>query len=412
MSSDAALAAVLNQLLTEDAVPVFAERLIFTAALVSPEWATLSASAAMATLRRLEQTKLVDLKRFQGRVYAGRRSVVSAVAAFLVTREYRLLGMTVLPLCSDGDLTKCSSWLPYVPHECEHRFFELRPSPLGGLGLFLRQGRQLNPGTVAAEYSGSLETRPGDAQTRKEINYIAKAACVGSLLRTSYMVNCMDSKVIFGMDHDGVVLSLASMANDNGQDAANAEFVEFPEYPFRVFLVVKRQIDPGEEVLTMYGARYWGYATYEQIRRVMARNGGKLPPKVPHAAMPPSLDVKCRRCGRCFPRRVKKLHERECGDDLLTNARAEVLNTLPYNSLTADDRTYIPGIPKLVNFTAEFFVNYDVPGTLFNTHFYRRDETSEDPPPRKKRMSEREYRANKTSRKFALPAVLRCFSMD
>jgi hypothetical protein len=377
---DDTLAKVINDLLDDtDAIPVHPTRLLVRARLRSPAWRQMDPTTCVATLCRLRRDSLLETREIRGHLYAANRDRQSVVASLLVTKEYRQLGMTVLPIGEKGeDWESCCNWLPYVPFSCEHRFLEFLPSRFGGLGLFLRQGRQLRPGTVAAEYHGvihrhrkredpsyRLKQRPEDHPTLHAYSVSLSGPCAGF--------------EICGIDSAGELQSLAPLANDNGPAAANVKLIEFPEYPRRVFFVTTRPICAGDELLTEYGAKFWGYDSYEEIATAMRRNGGVLPSRVRevHAtgggysevdALQQDVVVHCRSCGKSFPRRVKKLHKAECGD-ALAHVSVCRLDSLPRNEFTdIDQASWRRGV------TCENFVNFDYSWTLFNTHFHRRED--------------------------------------
>ena len=175
---------------------------------------------------------------------------------------------------------------------------------------------------------------------------------------------------IDGCDADGHLLSLAPLVNDNGPANANVEIKEFPEYPGRVFLVSVKEIMPGEEIFTCYGAAYWGYETYEEIAEALRSSGPTRVNGFGKTSATPAADGQlwlCRICKQLLPRRVKLLHAAECADASVRRQLSR-LGSLPRNPFTALDYACPEWRTPAARRRCAYFVNGDYALTLFNSH--------------------------------------------
>lgn len=163
-------------------------------------------------------------------------------ANVLISSEYQQLGMQMME-------TAPNSFARYIPGECEHRFFEIRPSTIGkiaGLGLFVRCTRKIPQGCIFCEYRGrQLKSLPGNDNERLYVVQVRN-----------------NSTFIDGVTSGGEHLSLATFINDNGPEHMNAGMTEFSCHPGKVFLVAARDLNPGEEIFVLYGPKYWGFQSY------------------------------------------------------------------------------------------------------------------------------------------------------
>ncbi|KAK7202321.1 hypothetical protein NESM_000304000 [Novymonas esmeraldas] len=228
----------------------------------------------------------------------------------LVSREYQRLGMTLLH-------TDVGSEVRYIPAGAEHRFFEVRPSSIGteaGLGLFLRSTRRVPQGCVMCEYRGRTLTSAAHG-TAKGV-YVVRVRSSGTF--------------IDGVTATGEHLSLATFINDHGPARANAQLMEYDSHPGRVFIVAIRDIAPAEEVFVLYGATYWGFSSYDELRQHLR------PPSTPSvkAAAALSQASRCRKCGETVPWRAQRLHSGVCGDPLMATLLVH-LDCLPRSEYTA-----------------------------------------------------------------------------
>ena len=276
----------------------------------------------------------------------------------LITSEYQMLGMTLLPGVKDA--------IRYIPPSAEKYFLEMRTSTLGemcGLGLFLRRSRAIRQGTIVCEYVG----RTASSQQRGSFY------CVTTRL-TGEAIDARDNE-------RETILCRAALVNDNGPDASNVEMLEIPEHAGRVFLVATRDISEGEELFCLYGARYWGFESYRAIREHLnvessnARGSKHQSCRTDTKAIGGAVDdanwdflipTKCRKCGQDVMKRVRALHDMECGDSLCS-AVLHNLESLPMNDLTAVDHCMQP-LTRITKMTALYFVNPNEPLTYSNTH--------------------------------------------
>ncbi|KPI89384.1 hypothetical protein ABL78_1510 [Leptomonas seymouri] len=268
-----------------------------------------------ACQRMVEEGKLIEYDRDS---YTTRNMRFSCHVNLLVSREYQELGMTLIR-------TENGSVVRYIPARAEHRFFEVKPSTIGpqaGLGLFLRSSRRIPQGCVLCEYRGrSLQTASKGA------------------VRGIYVVRVRSSSsFIDGVTETGEHLSLATFINDDGPLRANAQLMEYDSHPGRVFIVALRDIAPSEEIFVLYGATYWGFSTYDELRQHLLESA-------PNAAVArTSRQAKierlltqlfdCHRCGEKVPWRAMRLHIDVCGDPLTTK-RLLHLNCLPRSEYTS-----------------------------------------------------------------------------
>ncbi|KAG5489859.1 hypothetical protein GH5_00742 [Leishmania sp. Ghana 2012 LV757] len=260
-----------------------------------------------ACQRMLEEGKLIQVDKDS---YTTRNMRFACRVNLLISREYQRLGMTLLN--TDGD-----SEVRYIPTGAEHRFFEVKPSSIGphaGLGLFLRSTRRVPQGCVLCEYRG------------RTLSSAASGAAKGV-----YVVRVRSSGTfIDGVSATGEHLSLATFINDNGPLRANAQLMEYDSHTGRVFIVAIRDIAPSEEIFVLYGATYWGYSSYEELKQHLK------PPSVPAAKAAAALSQasKCRKCGETVPWRALRLHSDVCGDPL-TSMFLLNLDCLPRSEYTA-----------------------------------------------------------------------------
>ncbi|KAL7697218.1 hypothetical protein N2W54_001519 [Lotmaria passim] len=274
-----------------------------------------------ACQRMVEEGKLIEYDRDS---YTTRNMRFSCRVNLLVSREYQQLGMTLIR-------TEKGSVVRYIPANAEHRFFEVRPSTIGpqaGLGLFLRATRRVPQGCVLCEYRGrSLQTASKGA------------------IRGIYVVRVRSSSsYIDGVTETGEHLSLATFINDDGPQRANAQLMEYDTHPGRVFIVAVRDIAPSEEIFVLYGATYWGFSTYDELRQHLLESASKAAGAKATSRARALQNEKiaqlltqlfdCRRCGEKVPWRAMRLHTAVCGDPL-TSTRLLHLNCMPRSEYTA-----------------------------------------------------------------------------
>ncbi|CCW70098.1 unnamed protein product [Phytomonas sp. Hart1] len=269
----------------------------------------------------------------------------------LITEEYQHLGMILMQVNE-------RSWVRYIPLTAEHRFFELRPSSIGadaGLGLFLRSSRRIPQGCVLCEYRGRLlKALP---RTAENGTYVVRVRNTASYL---------DGVTEDGLQH----LSLATFINDNGPLRANAAMTEYNRHPGRVFVVANRDIQPREEIFVVYGATYWGFTSYAELKKAEAKRSKRRRTPVEDDAMScHNLIMPCRRCGDNIVRRSLHLHSEHCGDSLI-NKKLLHLDCLPFHDFTAADVSFkvLYEHRKKALQRAKSFVNLSEPQTFSHTH--------------------------------------------
>ncbi|KPA81894.1 hypothetical protein ABB37_04138 [Leptomonas pyrrhocoris] len=269
----------------------------------------------IACQRMMEEGKLVEYDRDW---YTTRNMRFSCHVNLLVSREYQWLGMTLI-------CTEKSSLVRYIPASAEHRFFEVKPSTVGphaGFGLFLRSTRRIPQGCVLCEYRGRS----------------LRAASNGAM-RGIYVVRVRSSGTfIDGVTKTGEYLSLATFINDDGPLRANAQLMEYDAHPGRVFIVAIRDIAPSEEIFVLYGATYWGFSTYDELRVHVSEStpkaAGACTSQTMQAAKLLSQLFNCPKCGEKVPWQAVRLHAEACGDPLASQ-RLLHLNCLPRSELTS-----------------------------------------------------------------------------
>jgi len=203
-------------------------------------------AATLSALMNTEISKRGDKSVFV-KFGAGRFSIrtkfVEHIKRCVITQEDADLGMTLLP----------ASALPYIPADREGIWLEVKSSNLrdAGMGLFAK--RKITGGTVFAEYRGRLVDLDGAAGDHELYPYgISVQMADGS------------TKMIDGIDDNGLVLSFAPRANDAGPKYQNADLIEYKEHPGRVFLEAKKDIQISEEIFVIYGIHYWGFPQYPE----------------------------------------------------------------------------------------------------------------------------------------------------
>lgn len=304
-----------------------------------------------ACQRMVEEGKLVE---FDRDAYTTRNMRFSCRVNLLVSREYQQLGMTLIQ-AEKGSLVR------HIPPTAEHRFFEVKPSTIGpqaGLGLFLRATRRVPQGCIMCEYRGrSLRTAANGA------------------IRGIYVVRVRStSNFIDGVTESGEHLSLATFINDDGPLKANAQLMEYDRHPGRVFIVAIRDIAPSEEIFVMYGATYWGFSSYDELRQHLdetapAEAGKKSGPQASKIAQLLTQRFECRKCGESIPWRAMRLHAAVCGDPL-TVQRLVHLNCLPrsdYTSMCTATRVISSERARLLH-KATSLVDLSDPQTFAHTH--------------------------------------------
>lgn len=252
-------------------------------------------------------------------------------ANVLISSEYQQLGMQMME-------TVPNSFVRYIPSECEHRFFEIRPSTIGnvaGMGLFVRCTRKIPQGCVFCEYRGrQLKSLPGNDNERLYVVQVRN-----------------NSTFIDGVTSGGEHLSLATFINDNGPEHMNAGMTEFSCHPGKVFLVAARDLNPGEEIFVLYGPKYWGFQSYGDGKALLSSS---ISEEVSSLSCPPPsflslpVDPNIKRKGE---RSEKKLSS----SSLSRNARGKLSVSAPDDALRlqADNsnRRSIP--PQLSNKSSE-----------------------------------------------------------
>lgn len=286
--------------------------------------------------------------------YVLRPASRAVLSNLLITREYQALGMTLLRV---GEKTL----VQYIPREAEHRFFEVRKSSIcdkAGLGLFLRSSRALPQGAVVCEYFGRVLHRL--PKVSEQSVYIVR-------LRTQPVY-------VDGVNERGEHLSLATFINDNGPAAANVEMREYDMHSGRVFVVARRDLLPGEEVLCTYGSRYWGFSSYDEILQSL-KNASQRRKRHRDEEFDDGDEClrnfvfPCRRCGEHLPKRLMALHHHTCGDHLVTQKLIH-LNCLPFNDFTAMENRNkaLPNRRSRALRRAKHFVNLADPQTFALSH--------------------------------------------
>ncbi|CAJ1037440.1 hypothetical protein, conserved [Leishmania lindenbergi] len=259
-----------------------------------------------ACQRMIEEGKLIEVDKDS---YTTRNMRFACRVNLLISREYQRLGMTLLH--TDG-----GSAVRYIPAGAEHRFLEVKPSSIGahaGLGLFLRSNRRVPQGCILCEYRGRILT-----------------SAASSVAKGLYVVRVRSSGTfIDGVTTTGEHLSLATFINDHGPLRANAQLMEYDSHSGRVFIVAIRDIAPAEEIFVLYGATYWGFSSYEELKQHLR------PPSTPAAKAATALSQasKCRKCGETVPWRAVRLHSDVCGDPL-TSMLLLNLDCLPRSEYT------------------------------------------------------------------------------
>lgn len=300
--------------------------------------------------RMVDEGKLVRI----GDSYTPRNLVEFGYANMLIREEYQQLGMRLMK--TDG-----GERVRYIPAEAEHRFLEVGQSRIGsgaGLGLFVRRNRRIPQGCVLCEYRGrSLRALPSSVEHGV---YVVKVRGTGTY--------------IDGVAETGAHLSLATFINDDGPLTANARMMEYDRHPGRVFIVAQRDIEPGEEVLVMYGASYWGFTSYSELQASIASRHSKAARRVGKRARSQSPDwsdgmMDCRRCGAIIARRAAGLHAPHCGDALAARDLFD-LRYLPYCDFTAveNGRRVVPGLRARAMHVATQLVALEDPQTFSHTH--------------------------------------------
>ncbi|KNH04196.1 HrgA protein [Perkinsela sp. CCAP 1560/4] len=286
-----------------------------------------------------------------GPCYYLRRREQQVLTNILITPRYQRLGMRLW-----GNRYK------YIPYEYEHRFLCYRTSSIGdevGLGVFIRDGIEIPQGTILCEYTGIVTHVHGGHDEKNDSD---------EDILHPYSVNTgagtPSESVIHGRDHNGTVQCYAALINDAGPANANASYVELEEAPGRVFVITKRQLMPGEEVLILYGCKYWNIDEYPTESKFSALGDWiGLLERCP-ASHPPGEVVieKCLYCGTLnIPYRLMPLHatyecpdivqRRNCEDDM---QRGEgELNSLPVNEFTS----FLPGAKRPTLSTSMVDVN-------------------------------------------------------
>ncbi|EPY23437.1 hypothetical protein STCU_07712 [Strigomonas culicis] len=229
----------------------------------------------------------------------------------LITEEYQHLGMSLLQTDQGDDVR-------YIPAAAEHRFVEVRPSLIGhvaGHGLFVRSTRRIPQGCIFCEYRGRHIRTP--AAGTQQGAYVVR-------VRTT-------EDYIDGVSHSGDHLSLATFINDCGPLTANAGMMEYDRYPGRVFMVAHRDIGPGEEIYSLYGATYWGFSSYAEVQPVQPPAGRSAPDEEP---LLQDSRITCKRCGHAYLRRAARLHREQCADPRVDQLLHR-LDCLPYSDFTA-----------------------------------------------------------------------------
>lgn len=319
-------------------------------------------------LRMVSEGKLV---RFAENAYTLRSLQSQCRTSLLVSGEYQELGMTLLR-------TSETTVARYIPADAEHRFFEIKPSTIGGdagLGLFVRSTRRIPQGCVLCEYSGrTLKTLP---------SFVEHGVYVVRVRNTSTFID--------GVTIDGNHLSLATFINDNGPESANAGMMEYDLHPGRVFVVAVRDIAPGEEIFVLYGATYWGFSSYEELRQKLAKSRRHRASALASRSSASSrkrsrrhrdsnsddegdwnehnFTYSCRRCRDTLVHRAAQLHQRHCGDPLVQR-RLLHLDCMPmseFTALTPAWKVISHGRNKALRRT-QTFVSLADPQTFSHTH--------------------------------------------
>ncbi|CCW63200.1 unnamed protein product [Phytomonas sp. EM1] len=274
-----------------------------------------------------------------------------SVVNSLITEEYQQLGMTMMQVNE-------RSWVRYIPPTSEHRFFELKPSSISadaGLGLYVRTTRRIPQGCVLCEYRGRLlKVLPKNIENGTYVVRVRDTACY------------LDGVTEDGSQH----LSLATFINDNGPLKANAAMMEYSGHPGRVFLVANRDIQPGEEIFVVYGAKYWGFTSYAELREKAKKRSKRSRDLVEDDAIAwRDLIMPCRRCGDNIVRRSLRLHSEYCGDPLVKKKLLH-LDCLPFHDFTAADvscKVLYERRNKTLQ-RAKSFVKLSEPQTFSHTH--------------------------------------------
>lgn len=260
-----------------------------------------------ACQRMVEEGKLIQIDKDS---YTTRNMRFACRVNLLISREYQRLGMTLLHTDEDSEVR-------YIPASAEHRFFEVKPSSIGahaGLGLFLRSTRRVPQGCVLCEYRGRTLTSAASSAAKGV--YVVRVRSSGTF--------------IDGVTAAGEHLSLATFINDHGPLKANAQLMEYDSHSGRAFIVAIRDIAPAEEIFVVYGATYWGFSSYEELKEHL------VPPSTPVSRATTALSQAntCRKCGEIVPWRALRLHSDVCGDPL-TSTLLQNLDCLPRSEYTA-----------------------------------------------------------------------------
>eukprot|EP00796_Vickermania_ingenoplastis_P006621 gene6621-4741_t len=272
------------------------------------------------------------------------------MANALISSEYQALGMTLLEVEKDVHVR-------YIPSSFEHRFLEVGASTIGpgaGAGLFVRRGRRIPAGCVFCEYRGR-QLPVGDGA------YVVRVRQTGTF--------------IDGVAEDGSHLSLATLINDNGPMNMNAGMMEYQRFVGRVFLVAARDLQPGEEVFVLYGAKYWGFPSYESLGKalrraaVRRRHGGTHNNTCALLPTPTEMMKCCKSCGAAVLPRTVGLHAPACGDPLAARKLLH-LDCMPRSAFTAFSAVdqVIPSRRHRGHFVSRFMVKDTNPQTLTHTH--------------------------------------------
>jgi len=190
---------------------------------------------------------------------------------------------------------------------------------------------------------------------------------------------------IDGITKDGEHLSLATFINDNGPSHVNAGMMEYERHPGRVFLVAARELDPGEEIFVLYGAKYWGFASYYELQVAMkaaaplsaAKETSKVRDRKRIRESSEERTINDMRnwihpCGVCNEntlRRIFSLHSLHCGDPEVSRELRH-LECMPYSSFTAvaSHDLILPSRRSRAQHMAESMVDFCVPQTFSHTH--------------------------------------------
>lgn len=289
----------------------------------------------------------------------------------LISLEYQKLGMRLLRTEKGG-----KALVRHIPFECEHRFLEIRPSTIGaaaGVGLFVKKNRFIPQGCILCEYRGR---RLSELSAERDGLYVVHVR--------------LTCEFIDGVTQLGEHLSLATFINDSGPAKMNASMVEYNSLPGRVFVVASRDIWPEEEVFVLYGPKYWGLCSYNDLEAAW-KDGAKSEksrmarkrPRVADSCSSTSIATNsssstnddnspfpCLRCGENILRRTKRLHKASCGDPRATWDVVH-LHCMPLSRFTAlrSGDYLLNGVQRSkLHRVAESFVCWSNPETFSNTH--------------------------------------------